>query len=61
MKYPFDVDSESPLIERPDNAPQDLNNVAYQHDIKLKELDVRLRNLEQLVNQLQNKVGLWWS
>lgn len=32
-----------------------------QHDIKLLELDTRLRSLENLVNAMHNKFPVWWE
>lgn len=32
-----------------------------QHDIKIQELSQRLNSLENLVNSLHNKYGLWWE
>jgi hypothetical protein len=31
------------------------------HDIKILELDTRLRSLEQLVNAIHNQYGVWWD
>lgn len=32
-----------------------------QHDIKLLELDTRLRSLENLVNQIHNQIPVYWE
>lgn len=32
-----------------------------QHDIKIQELDTRLRSLEQLVNTIHNRYPVWWE
>ena len=68
MKYPFDVDGESSLIERPDNAPQDLNNIVYTHDkqirnlaIKLLQIETRLNSLENLVNAMHEHIRVWYD
>lgn len=39
--------------------PQD--ELLMQHDIKIQELDTRLRSLEQLVNIIHNRYPVWWE
>ena len=39
--------------------PQD--ELLIQHDIKIKELDTRLCSLENIMNKVQNKLGIYWE
>lgn len=39
--------------------PED--QLLYEHDIKLQELDQRLRSLENLLNAIHNKFPVWWE
>ena len=39
--------------------PQD--ELLMQHDIKIKELDTRLNSLENIMNKVQNKLGIYWE
>lgn len=37
------------------------DNMLMNHDIKILELDNRLRSLEQLCNAIHNQYGVWWT
>ena len=39
--------------------PQD--ELLMQHDIKIKELDTRLNSMENIMNKVQNKLGIYWE
>ena len=41
------------------DIPQD--ELLMQHDIKIKELDTRLNSLENIMNKVQNKLGIYWE
>lgn len=57
--YPFDDKTALKHIEETkEQSPEDL---IYQHDIKIQELDTRLRSLENIMNKVQNKLGIYWN
>lgn len=37
------------------------DELLMQHDIKIQELDTRLRSLEQLVNDIHQAVPVYWE
>lgn len=41
--------------------PRNENNIIMQHDIKLLELDQRVRSLENLLNTIHNEYPVWWG
>lgn len=51
------------VIDRISQRPQEPkpDDMLMKHDIKILELDTRLRSLEQLVNAIHNKYGIWWT
>lgn len=60
MSYPFE--DKTALNHRKETKEQSAEELIYQHDIKIQELDTRLRSLENLVNEMHNKVApVWWS
>lgn len=60
MSYPFE--DKTVLNHRKETKEQSAEELIYEHDIKIQELDTRLRSLENLVNEMHNKVApVWWS
>lgn len=58
--YPFE--DKTALKHNEETKEQSAGDLIYQHDIKIQELDTRLRSLENLVNEMHNKVApVWWS
>lgn len=58
--YPFE--DKTALKHKPETKEPSTENLIYQHDIKIQELDTRLRSLENLVNEMHNKVApVWWG
>ena len=49
------------LIKQPDNKEQNMNDIIYKLDTKVKELDTRMNCLENLCNQIHNQYGVWWE
>lgn len=33
----------------------------YEHDIAIKQLETRLNSLENIINQIHNDYGVWWN
>lgn len=58
--YPFE--DKTALIHNEETKTQSTEELLYKQDIKIKELDTRLCSLENLVNEIHNKVApVWWS
>ena len=58
-KYPFDDKTALKHIE--ETKEQNVDELIYQQDIKIQELDTRLRSLENIMNKVQNKLGIYWN
>lgn len=59
MSYPFE--DKTALKHKPETKEQSTEDLIYQHDIKIQELDTRLRSLEQLINIIHNHYPVWWG
>lgn len=60
MSYPFE--DKTILNHNKETKGQTVEELIYKHDVKLLELDTRLRSLENLVNEIHNKVApVWWG
>lgn len=59
MSYPFE--DKTALKHKPETKEQSTEDLIYQHDIKIQELDTRLRSLENIMNKVQNKLGIYWN
>lgn len=59
MSYPFE--DNTVLKHNEETKEQSPEELIYQHDIKLQELDQRLRSLENLLNAIHNKFPVWWE
>lgn len=59
MRYPFE--DKTALKHKPETKEQSTEDLIYQHDIKIQELDTRLRSLEQLINAIHNHYPVWWA
>lgn len=57
--YPFD--DKTALKHKPEIKEQSIEELLYQQDIKIKELDTRLNSLENIMNKVQNKLGIYWN
>ena len=59
--YPFE--DKTVLKHKPETKEQSAEDLIRQHDIKILELDTRLRSLENLVNAMHNqdKYCIWWD
>lgn len=57
--YPFDDKTALKHIE--ETKEQSTEELLYQQDIKIKELDTRLCSLENIMNKVQNKLGIYWN
>ena len=59
MSYPFE--DKTALKHKPETKEQSPEDLIYQQDIKIQELDTRLRSLEQLINAIHNHYPVWWA
>ena len=57
--YPFD--DKTALKHKNETKEQSIEELLYQQDIKIKELDTRLNSLENLVNQIHQAVPVYWD
>ena len=57
--YPFE--DKTALKHKPETKEPSAEELLYQHDIKLQELDTRLNSLENLVNQIHQAVPVYWE
>lgn len=57
--YPFD--DKTALKHKQETKEQSTEELLYQQDIKIQELDTRLCSLENIMNKVQNKLGIYWN
>ena len=57
--YPFD--DKTALKHKNETKEQSIEELLYQQDIKIKELDTRLNSLENLVNTIHQAVPVYWD
>ena len=57
--YPFD--DKTALKHKNETKEQSIEELLYQQDIKIKELDTRLNSLENLVNTIHQAVQVYWD
>ena len=58
-KYPFE--DKNALKHKQETKEPSVEELIYKHDIKLQELDTRLCSLENIMNKVQNKLGIYWN
>lgn len=59
MKYPFD--DKTALMHIDETKTQSTDEILYQHDIKIIELNQRVCTLENLINKIQQKYPAFWN
>ena len=57
--YPFE--DKTALKHKQETKEQSAEELLYQQDIKIKELDTRLCSLENLVNKIHQAVPVYWE
>ena len=57
--YPFE--DKTALKHKQETKEPSVEELLYQHDIKIQELDTRLNSLENLVNQIHQAVPVYWE
>ena len=56
--YPFE--DKTALKHKNETKEQSVEELLYQQDIKIKELDTRLNSLENLVHQLHEAIPIYY-
>lgn len=59
MKYPFE--DKTALVHIDETKTQSTDEILYQHDIKIIELNQRVCTLENLINKIQEKYPAFWN
>ena len=57
--YPFD--DKTALKHKNETKEQSIEELLYQQDIKIKELDTRLNSLQNLVKTIHQAVPVYWD
>ena len=61
MKTEYPFEDKTALKHKPEPKEQSVEELLYQHDIKIQELDTRLNSLENLVNTIHQAVPVYWE
>lgn len=61
MKQEYPFEDKTALKHKQETKEQSVEELLYQQDIKIKELDTRLNSLENLVNDLHQAVPVYWE
>lgn len=61
MKTEYPFEDKTALKHKQEPKEQNVEELLYQQDIKIKELDTRLCSLENIMNKVQNKLGIYWN
>lgn len=59
MSYPFE--DKTALIHNKETKTQSTEQIIYEQDIKIKELETRLNSLENIVNDIHQAVPVYWE
>ena len=61
MKTEYPFEDKTALHHKQETKEPSAEELLYQHDIKLQELDTRLNSLENLVNTIHQAVPVYWE
>ena len=61
MKTEYPFEDKTALKHKQETKEPSVEELLYQHDIKIKELDTRLNSLENLVNKIHQAVPVYWE
>ena len=61
MKTEYPFEDKTALKHKQETKEQSIEELLYQHDIKIHELDTRLNSLENLVNTIHQAVPVYWE
>lgn len=57
--YPFE--DKTALIHNEETKTQSTEQIIYEQDIKIKQLETRLNSLENIVNDIHQAVPVYWE
>lgn len=61
MKTEYPFEDKTALKHKQETKEPSVEDIIYKQDIKLQELDTRLCSLENIMNKVQNKLGIYWN
>ena len=61
MKSEYPFEDKTALKHKQESKEPSAEELLYQHDIKIQELDTRLNSLENLVNKIHQAVPVYWE
>ena len=61
MKTEYPFEDKTALKHKQESKEPSAEELLYQHDIKIHELDTRLNSLENLVNTIHQAVPDYWE
>ena len=61
MKTEYPFEDKTALKHKQETKEPSAEELLYQHDIKIQELDTRLNSLENLVNKIHQAVPVYWD
>lgn len=61
MKTEYPFEDKTALKHKQEPKEQNLEDLIYQHDIKLQELSIRMDHVENKLNLIMNKYNLYWD
>ena len=61
MKTEYPFEDKTALKHKQETKGPSAEELLYQHDIKIHELDTRLNSLETLVNTIHQAVPVYWE
>ena len=61
MKTEYPFEDKTALKHKQETKEPSAEELLYQHDIKIKELDTRLNSLENIVNEIHQAVPVYWD
>ena len=61
MKTEYPFEDKTALKHKQESKEPSAEELLYQHDIKIQELDTRLNSLENLVNTIHQAVPVYWE
>lgn len=61
MKTEYPFEDKTALKHKQETKEPSVEELLYQQDIKIQELDTRLCSLENIMNKVQNKLGIYWN
>ena len=61
MKTEYPFEDKTTLKYKQEAKEQSVEELLYQHDVKLKELSIRMDHVENKLNLIMNKYNLYWD